>query len=427
MSSICGDKLDKLACSCFEGEHLHHRMVELLLSHGFSQQVRTMKELVCHVIPAMEKKMRSDRGITFDIARKFAEENRVYDSNEKFTYNDESRLFFEAVQLALLYILNRRNNSCKLYNNYGEVRACYSDPLFKEVNEDEKNKIVQFANFMKAALLLVPNPSYKRKWLIELVYRVAEFKTERGYVTGSGMTDSTRRRKVIYEKESELSLSYAKQKIVLETIWGKEGNKIARVCMCLACPRINHEEVATIVGSNPAEAPNVNPVGAPVHVSLNPAIVSDLITNTASSSNLQELILENIEDIMCPIETNEDQTINDNVKATRKRKTVEKVINNTTRNTARSSYGRTDSVQCAQSMMLGDFDFSGLNWDKEVNPYAEYAATTLKLSSRSRTLELDYDSFGRSIWAEGSDGTATIRKRPKDDEDVLKRSKTWIL
>jgi hypothetical protein len=146
-----------------------------------------------------------DGDISFKLADELAANSGYYGSDIAFDRKDEIRMLFEAALLALFYIINKRSGRSRCYESYDELRMKFlNSDFFAKVDAAEQNKLLHFANFMIAAMLLHENPIHKMSRSIELVYRVSEFRTEKGYPTGGGMKPSTCRRKLIYELESLL-------------------------------------------------------------------------------------------------------------------------------------------------------------------------------------------------------------------------------
>jgi hypothetical protein len=72
---------------------------------------------------------------------------------------------------------------------------------FVGVEKNELRKLYQFTNFMKVALLLFPNPKFKKAHLLDLTTRASEGRRVK-YITGSGQTIDTSRRVRVYEREA---------------------------------------------------------------------------------------------------------------------------------------------------------------------------------------------------------------------------------
>ncbi len=74
----------------------------------------------------------------------------------------------------------------------------------KKVTEAEKIKLIHFYNMIKTSTTLFDNLNGKRKRTMAISARVTEG-PEAKYISGSGMTDATRRRVTIFEQISSKS------------------------------------------------------------------------------------------------------------------------------------------------------------------------------------------------------------------------------
>lgn len=212
---LVGEELKIIADSDLFGESLHNAIIKLLMSESFSPQVSNLADNLKVAILLMESYLLNNnrRNLTIKIARECAE-RAGYAILQSAKFNEESRLLFESALISILYILyvrdqtNKFSSLTQLYSSYEDLKQTYtqdSEFPFDGVDDIEERKLFQFNNFMKIALLLVPNPKFKRKWLIEVITRVAEHRRQKGYITGSGMSNFTRRRVIIYNRESGVS------------------------------------------------------------------------------------------------------------------------------------------------------------------------------------------------------------------------------
>jgi hypothetical protein len=97
----------------------------------------------------------------------------------------EERLIFET---ALIVLLSFRYDILDIarinpYGNLSELLAIY--PVFTGLDNEELYKLLEFANFMKVSLLLLPAKG-KKAHLLDLVTRITEGKHAK-YVCGGGM------------------------------------------------------------------------------------------------------------------------------------------------------------------------------------------------------------------------------------------------
>ena len=118
---------------------------------------------------------------------------------------DENRLLFE-VALIVLLSLKPDVVACP-YPSIAVLLASY--PEFESCEEDERIKLMYFANYMKYAQALLP-PKQKKAHLLDMVTRRTEGSTKK-YVCGGGQTAATGRRVLIYEREGGTSLYYGIQ------------------------------------------------------------------------------------------------------------------------------------------------------------------------------------------------------------------------
>jgi hypothetical protein len=114
----------------------------------------------------------------------------------KLRKEDEMRMCLEAAFIMLM--ISRPDSADSLIKSKEEMLLKY--PEFSGMSEGELRVLISFRNVMVVAMQAIC-PRYNKNRLLTLVTRIVEGRTKK-YITGSGQTDSTSHRVLIYQRES---------------------------------------------------------------------------------------------------------------------------------------------------------------------------------------------------------------------------------
>ena len=134
--------------------------------------------------------------------------------------HDNCRLLFEGALLILSYIFEFAGHeyNVEFFSTFEQVsekytrvkkyseEISYSKDRFpdKGLDYNERIKLIHFSNLIKVSLHLVPNiKKGNRTHIIQLCARIVEGPDAK-YISGGGMSPSTRRRVTVYEDESDV-------------------------------------------------------------------------------------------------------------------------------------------------------------------------------------------------------------------------------
>jgi hypothetical protein len=183
--NIQGDRLydqilSTLETDCFDAE--------VAYTLPYLRECLPLYEQRCHEV--LEKKM----GLAHEVAKSVG-----FEEMSKLKRYKQARLIFESAMT--LFLSYRRDliedAGVSLYRTVPELLEKY--PEFADQMDLELNLLLEFANYMKVVLMLLP-PKGKKAHLLEIVTRLTEGKTAK-YVCGGGQTPATNRRVKIYEEE----------------------------------------------------------------------------------------------------------------------------------------------------------------------------------------------------------------------------------
>jgi hypothetical protein len=146
------------------------------------RMMETVKSRDRHELPA---KLATDIGMKF-----------LAPTMTKLKKENELRICLEAAFIML--IMSRSDNATSHVNTTEEMLEKY--PEFSNIHDGELKILMSFRNLMVIAMQSIV-PRYNKNRLLTLVTRIVEGRSKR-YITGSGQTQSTANRVLIYERES---------------------------------------------------------------------------------------------------------------------------------------------------------------------------------------------------------------------------------
>ena len=186
---------------------MHNSIVEHL---GFSFQADIVTQMKPYLLKSLKdledavinddvtatppSRMKKQIGFAKDVATK-----NGFAAMKTIKVEDERLLVFELVTIILL-ALHPEKCKCK-YDDRESLLAVY--PEFESIDESvELEKLRTFANFMNFTFYFI-TPKFNRQHIFNIVTRIAEGKDVK-YVTGSGKTQSTANRVLIYNREGDI-------------------------------------------------------------------------------------------------------------------------------------------------------------------------------------------------------------------------------
>lgn len=172
-----------------------------MLDVAFGESIYTCdffcKALREEILPKMMEtiKLRAQGDLNIKIATDIGMKS-IGDKVDRLKKEDEKRICLEASFIML--IISRPDSSACLIKSKEEMLAKY--PEFGSSTDNELRTLISFRNVMVIAMQSI-TPRYNKNRLLTIVTRIVEGRTKR-YVTGSGQTECTSKRVLIYERES---------------------------------------------------------------------------------------------------------------------------------------------------------------------------------------------------------------------------------
>jgi hypothetical protein len=181
-----------------QGDKLYDTITTILENECFDPEVEYTIPYLRKCLPLYEKRchevIEKKMSVAYDIAKSVG-----FNEMAKLKRYKQARVIFESAMTLLLSF--RRDlidqAGITLFRSVPELLEKY--PEFSDQLDVELNLLLEFANYMKVVLLLLP-PKGKKAHLLEIVTRLTEGKNAK-YVCGGGQTPATARRVKIYEEE----------------------------------------------------------------------------------------------------------------------------------------------------------------------------------------------------------------------------------
>jgi hypothetical protein len=194
-----------LALKRLTDSSFYDQLTNLLLEHCLDESHRrevasdlrsAIPKLDKELDTALSEKRKLELSIVINVARSV--ELEKYCDRKNTNFESDQWLIFEVAFVILISLRNDVMNT-RPYCNFKDLLKVY--PEFVIVNDvkGEHEKLVDFANFMRCAQLLLP-PENNKAHLMLLVTRLTEGKSKR-YVCGSRASKSTSNRVLIYTRE----------------------------------------------------------------------------------------------------------------------------------------------------------------------------------------------------------------------------------
>lgn len=217
-----GEIIESLARSDINGVDLYEAIARILLCHSFPDANAAQYMWYMRVsMPEMDRRLRLEDAtlkiaIDAPMALTSLKAKNLRRGSEK--QRNILRQLMEASLICILYVLITRrdpgvshlfNGEFNLFSDIDSVVSAYCHHKVKRafpfqaghMDDEEQRMLIQFANFARVALLLMPLP--KKAILLELVTKVAESSSRR-YVCGNGQTAFVSRRVAIYEVTAKI-------------------------------------------------------------------------------------------------------------------------------------------------------------------------------------------------------------------------------